>query len=405
MRRLAHSKVRDLGQLHTSLRRCADFLQRRRIACATLLLWLPAIGLSQAPLEREPGGWARVYTATLAAAPKLRILGHGPVTVEGSASRNVAYTVRISVAARTEAEARRILDAAPVRVSTQGDWVVLAAPGGPVMVQVKVKAPHLAALDIATTDGAVDVTGVDGTAVVDTRAGAITADRMRGTCKLASGGGDLHVGTVDGSLECTTAAGRIQVKLVRSNAVLNTYGGDIEVDEVDGALRADTAGGGIHVHKAGGTVAATSGGGPIVVDQAKGAVTARDLAGPVAVSAAAGVHCESGSGGIRLARIAGPMRVSTSLGSILADLAGARLVDSFLATASGDITVLIPSNVGVNIRAVNSMADTLRRIVSDYPALPPRRMGSRIVAEGALNGGGPLLEISDTGGTIFIKRQ
>ena len=51
------------------------------------------------------------------------------------------------------------------------------------------------------------------------------------------------------------------------------------------------------------------------------------------------------------------------------------------------------------------MADTLRRIVSDYPALPPRRMGSRIVAEGALNGGGPLLEISDTGGTIFIKRQ
>jgi hypothetical protein len=152
-------------------------------------------------------------------------------------------------------------------------------------------------------------------------------------------------------------------------------------------------------------VAATSGGGPIVVDQAKGAVTARDLAGPVAVSAAAGVHCESGSGGIRLARIAGPMRVSTSLGSILADLAGARLVDSFLATASGDITVLIPSNVGVNIRAVNSMADTLRRIVSDYPALPPRRMGSRIVAEGALNGGGPLLEISDTGGTIFIKRQ
>jgi hypothetical protein len=370
-----------------------------------LLAVLVAAGFGQTPLEREPGGWARVYSATLTAAPKLRVVGHGPVTVDASASRSLEYTVRVSVAARGEAEARRILDVAPVRVSTQGDWVVLVAPGGPVIAQVKVKAPRLAALDIATTDGAVAVTGVDGAVVVDTRAGAITADRMRGTSTLVSGGGEIRVGTVDGSLECTTAAGRIEVKLARRDAILNTYGGDIEVDQVDGALRADTAGGGIHVRKAGGAVAATSGGGQIVVDQAKGTVTARNLAGPVAVGGAAGIHCESGSGGIRLARIVGPMRVSTSMGSILADLAGARLVDSFLATASGDITVVIPSNLGVNIRAVNAMADTLRRIVSDYPALPPRRMGNRVVAEGALNGGGPLLEISDTGGTIFIKRQ
>jgi len=373
------------------------------LACG--LLWLPAAGFGQAALEREPGGWARVYTATLAPASRLRVVGHGPVTVDASASRNLEYTVRVSVAARSEAEARRILDAAPVRVSTQGDWLVLAAPGSPVIAQVTVRSPRLAALDIGTTDGAVAVTGVDGATVVDTRAGAITADRLRGTCKLVSGGGEVRVGTVDGSLECTTAEGRIQVKLVRQDAVLITYGGDIEVDQVDGALRADTAAGGIHVRKAGGAVTATSGGGQIVVDQAKGTVTAWNLAGPVAVGGAAGVRCESGSGGIHLARIIGPMRVSTSMGSILADLAGARLVDSFLATASGDITVVIPSNVGVNIRAVNAMADTLRRIVSDYPALPPRRMGNRVVAEGALNGGGPLLEISDTGGTIFIKRQ
>jgi hypothetical protein len=76
-----------------------------------------------------------------------------------------------------------------------------------------------------------------------------------------------------------------------------------------------------------------------------------------------------------------------------------------LATGSGDITVIIPSNLGVNIRAENTMADSLKRIVSDYPALGPRRQGNRIVAQGAVNGGGPLLQISDSGGTIFIKRQ
>ena len=64
------------------------------LACG--LLWLPAAGFGQAALEREPGGWARVYTATLAAAPKLRVVGHGPVTVDAGASRDVVYTVRVA---------------------------------------------------------------------------------------------------------------------------------------------------------------------------------------------------------------------------------------------------------------------------------------------------------------------
>jgi hypothetical protein len=61
--------------------------------------------------------------------------------------------------------------------------------------------------------------------------------------------------------------------------------------------------------------------------------------------------------------------------------------------------------VGVTIRAENRLADTIQRIVSDFPGVPVRMQGMRVVAEGQVNGGGPLLQISDTGGTIFIKRQ
>ncbi len=134
-------------------------------------------------------------------------------------------------------------------------------------------------------------------------------------------------------------------------------------------------------------------------------MTLRNLAGPVQVGSAAGIRCDSASGGIRLSNIAGPIRVATSMGNILASLAGGRLSDSYLATGFGDITVLIPSNLGVTIQAEDDMADTLRRIVSDFAALQPRRQGTRIVAEGPINGGGPLLQISGMGGTIFIKRQ
>jgi DUF4097 and DUF4098 domain-containing protein YvlB len=134
-------------------------------------------------------------------------------------------------------------------------------------------------------------------------------------------------------------------------------------------------------------------------------VTLRNMAGPVNVGSAAGVRCDSASGGIRLGNISGPIRVATSMGSIMAALLGSHLADSYIATGNGDITVLIPSNVGVTIQADNTMADTLRRIISDFSTVQPRRQGTHVVAAGALNGGGPVLQLAATGGTIFIKKQ
>ena len=94
------------------------------------------------------------------------------------------------------------------------------------------------------------------------------------------------------------------------------------------------------------------------------------MAGPVQVWSSAGVRCDSGSGGIHVSNITGPMRVSTSMGSILANLLGSQLADSYLATGNGDITVVIPSNVGVNVQAQDNL-----RIVSEFRELTVRRQG------------------------------
>jgi ribosomal protein S28E/S33 len=333
------------------------------------------------------------------------VIAHGPVTLEGGVSPNVSYQVRVSVKTRTNAQAVRILDRYAVGSARQGDWLVLTAPDGPFLTAVSIQAPRLAAAAISTSDGTVDVRGIDGVLNVDTGGGELQVDRVGGNCKLSTGGGDVRVGQVGGSLECASGAGRITVGTVHGEAVLVTEGGDIVANDVGGRVRAQTRAGGIHIVKAGGAVTATSGGGRIVVDKADGVVVARNVAGPVQVGAAAGVQCESSAGGVRLGNILGSMQVSTMMGSILADLLGGKPADSFLASGDGDITVLIPSNVGVNIRAESEMADTIRRIVSEFPGIPVRRQGNEIVAEGPVNGGGPLLRISATQGTIFIKRQ
>ena len=182
-------------------------------------------------------------------------------------------------------------------------------------------------------------------------------------------------------------------------------GGDIVVQDADGPIRAETGMGMVRIERAGGTVEAVNGAGQISIGSAKGVVTASSMAGSVSIGSAAGAHCESAAGAIRLTGIAGSMRVSTVMGSIMATLVGAAPAESYLTTGNGDITVIIPSNVGVTIQAENEMADTLRRIVSDFPQVPVRRQGMRLVAEGQVNGGGPVLRILSMVGTIFIKRQ
>ena len=372
---------------------------------AVILALLPPPSVSQpAGVTREGNRFVRNFHGNGPASRRLRINAHGPVTVQAGVSEVLQYTVRLSVRARTESEARSVLQQYSVRQESKGDMLVLTAPGGPVVSTVFVKTPRLEQVVVSTSDGAVEASGVDGSLEVDTGGGEISADRIRGNCKLVTGGGDIRIGGC-GSLQCSSGAGRIQIGTVLGAAVMDTLGGDIVVNEVGGTLRAETGGGGIHIVKAGGAVNVSTGGGQIIVDKATGIVTARNMAGPVKVGAAAGVQCESGSGGINVSNIAGAMNVSTSLGNIMASLLSGKLAESYLATGNGDITVFIPSNVGVNIRAQNDMADTTRRIAVDFPAVRVRRQGRLIVAEGPVNGGGPLLQISATVGTIFIRKQ
>lgn len=367
---------------------------------------LPAALFAQTTLTRQGGEWVETITGTVPAAARLRVNCRGPVRLDGGVGREIRYTATLKVKASSEAEARRLMERFLIRAGGGGDWAVLTAMGGNVSADLALQTPRLAGAAILTGEGAVQVSGVDGPLTVDSGAGELRCDRIGGEAHLITGGGDIVVGAVDGGLRAATGGGRIVVKSVRGNAVLETGGGDIQVSDAGGTVRADTAGGAVRVDTAGGAVTASTGGGPIVIGKAGGLVTTRNMAGPVQVGAAPGVRSESGTGGIRLNNIAGAMRVSTAMGSIVAKLLrGGPVSDSFLATGDGDITVLIPSNVGVTIRAENDLADSLKRIVSDFPDIPVRMRGMQVVAEGSVNGGGPLLRISGTGGTIFIKRE
>jgi hypothetical protein len=387
-------------------------LGKQIFAVGALLGLTGCLQAAEQTLTRNGQFWVETTTGSERIAPdgRLRVSTRGQVGVEGASGDRLRYVFTRTVRAGSESEARRLLGRPGIQTVRSNEWNLLQVidPGERyINLNLQVTVPRgLSEVAVETFGGAVEVSGLKNTLQAFSGGGGIRLDQIGGPVQAKTLGGEIILGTIAGFVSCVSAGGPIRATKIGGGAQFETGGGDIVVDEVGGSVSASTAGGGIHIHDAGGDVNVNTAGGGIEIGRARGMVVAENRGGPIQVGSAAGVRCQSGGGMIRLTNVSGALRASTEVGSVFAALlAGAMMADSSLTTGSGDITVLLPSNLGITIQAQNEAAYNLRRIVSDFPAVRIRRRGSSIVAEGAINGGGPLLRLSSTGGVIYIRRQ
>jgi DUF4097 and DUF4098 domain-containing protein YvlB len=378
---------------------------------AALVAVGPVFGGEESKLTRDGAFWVQTVTGMETTAPggRLRVSTRGSVTVRGGAEDQIRYTVTKRVKAGSEAEARRLLQQFLVSVHRQGDMHILTiAHGGEghLSADLNLTVPRgFREALLETHGGKVDAADLNGSVQVQTGGGGIKLDRISGPVIARTAGGEITLGTMGSSVRCTSAGGPIRAESIRGEAVLETAGGDITAGEVGGALRASTAGGGIRVRRAGAAVSVNTAGGAINVGSARGMVVAESASGAIQIGAAGGVQCETGGGGIRLSNASGSLRATTAAGNVIAELlAGGAPEDSFLVTGMGDITVFVPSNLGIRILARIESAGA-KRIVSDFPDVKTKVNGPMAIAEGVIYGGGPLFRLSSTGGTIYIRRQ
>jgi hypothetical protein len=343
----------------------------------------------------------------------LRVETTGNVQVRGSADQQATYVLKLRVKAGDAREAEALLHEFSVKTGTEGGWAYIRATpprqvsGG---LDLTVTGPRaLRDVFVETHGGNVQASDWDGGLEARSAGGRIAVDNIRGHGELRTAGGDIQAGMVGGSLRCVSGGGAIRVDNAGSQAWLETAGGEIVLHQAAGPVHAATGGGNIRVDRAASTVFARTAGGLIQVGQAEGAVTAETSGGAIQVDAANGVHCESAGGAIRLRNVTGALHVSANSGNILAQLiAGHPFADSLLSTNAGDITVFIPSNIALTIQATNETGGA-GRIISEFtqvPVKPGVQSGSgTVVAEGALNGGGPVLRVNVIGGTIYLRRE
>jgi DUF4097 and DUF4098 domain-containing protein YvlB len=259
---------------------------------------------------------------------------------------------------------------------------------------------------VETRSGAINLTGLSGDVDAITGGGPVNAGRLHGRLTARTGGGPIELGVVQGPVRCITAGGDIRAERVGQEAFLETGGGSIWVEESAGPLQATTAAGNVEVTRALGPVSAKTLAGVIKIGEAGGVVNADSLSGGIFINSANGVRCDSSVGTVRLKDVSGRMNVSVESGAILAELAArAALMESMLRSAAGDITVWIPSNLAVTIRAENELPGRYGRLISEFPEIRPAAGLGPMVVQGELNGGGPVLRIAATRGTIFLRRK
>jgi DUF4097 and DUF4098 domain-containing protein YvlB len=358
-------------------------------------------------IRREGAFWVQTlaHSETLGSATQLRVEAIGNIVLKGAGANGLDYRLVRRVRARDEAEARRRLRSIEIGYIVRGSEAVLDVSGAP-ETELQLNAPQtLRVVSLNTRAGNLDVTGFNGAVQLRTGAGKVSVHGVKGDLSIETAGGLTSVGDVGGIVQIDSGGGSIHAEVLRGSAVLQTAGGDIVVQSVAGAIRAFTAGGGIRIRNAGAAVNVTTAGGPIEVMSARGTVTARNAGGPIQVGSSHGAVCESQSGMVRLDDISGPVRVETFGGSVVARLlSGHALEASSISTAGGDITVFLPSDARLTLRAESERPGDARSIVSDFPGFAVHAGSDSVRGEGQLNGGGPLLRLAGNG-LILIKRR
>lgn len=384
------------------------------LAGAALAQEAPAAGPKS--LTREGPYWKRTHSGVVTHTGPLRrlhITTRAKVIVRGSDREDVAYVLTQRTPLRSEAQARQALGSVITTSTPRGDLArIMIVPTNSrlIMSQLDLEVPRrLLEMVVDTESGDVQAFDLDGNVFASTNAGQIRLDRIGKNVVTRTGGGEIRLGRIGGTVKSVSAGGSIIIDSTGGETTCETAGGDVILREAGGPVTAWTEGGNISVERAAASVFAKSAAGLIEVFQALGNVTAETRGGSIQVGAAKGVTCESGAGAIRVKNISGPLHMSTAVGSILAELApGTRLENSFLSAGSGDITVIIPSNLAMRVEARNATAPGAR-IVSEFSEIrfrPPQLLPFQpALAEGALNGGGPVLKIATAGGTIYLRKQ
>lgn len=181
---------------------------------------------------------------------------------------------------------------------------------------------------------------------------------------IETAGGEIEFSGIDGDTRLNTSGGDIKVHASQGRFVCSTAGGDIHMERVEGNVKCNTAGGSVRCLYIDGDVIASSTGGDIEVKSRDGRVDASSTGGDIQVTYDGenkGIHLNS---------------------------------------TGGSITVVFLNDIKANL-IINSIGGDIECNLNTTRL----KKSSAFKFEAEINGGGPDIKASSTGGDVTIRRR
>lgn len=178
------------------------------------------------------------------------------------------------------------------------------------------------------------------------------------SCNLKTSGGSIALEGVKGTQDVKTSGGSLKLQDIEGNMQAHTSGGSIKINNYAGILNAHTSGGTIKLAEASGEMNLHTSGGSINIDNVNGSIDAR-----------------------------------TSGGSINANLLSLKN-QLKLKTSGGSISAVIPEGLGLDLDLKGNRVNTR---LSNFNGEAEK---NRI--KGTMNGGGILVELATSGGSVNL---
>ncbi len=279
----------------------------------------------------------------------------GSVTIRAHAAEEVKVDVMLEADTRNRERAKEWLDEFEISFEQRGSDVDIRGEwphewswhSDRLKVHFDILVPQQYNLDVETAGGSIDV------------------GDLKGEVKLQTSGGSITTGRIGGPVSAHTSGGSISIAGAKGETVAHTAGGGITLGEIDGSADAKTSGGSITVEGVNGDLQARTSG-----------------------------------GSLRLQNVSGNLIAKTSGGSITARLLKQINAPADLETSGGSIRLEIPPDFKADIDASTSGG----RVYADLPIIV-RGVIDKSDLRGKLNGGGALITLRTSGGSIEIRER
>ena len=231
-------------------------------------------------------------------------------------------------------------------------------------------------------------------------------DRERFELSFEQNGDDVSVeGEVENRGRWNWNGDRLRIKYLitvpsQYNVDLQTSGGSIAVEDLEGEVVTQTSGGSLSFGMIRGDIKGRTSGGSISLDGTSGNADVHTSGGSISLGKVAGtVKARTSGGSITIDEVAGTIDAETSGGSIRAAITEQPEGDCELRTSGGSITVRLADGIGVDLNAKTSAG----RVTTEFD-VPPRDKDEMDELEASINGGGPMLRLRTSAGSVRINR-